>query len=169
MAIEHAAPGDLIDVRPLGAGLRESDSRTLIRTTHLEVFRYALPAGKTSDYRISAKELQMAEQLIDSMSGTWTPGDYRDEFRERLHAIIRKRVKGKVGTAKIEDEAQPPEEAATNVVDFMALLKQSLDAKKRTPAKKTAAKRTRAAKKAPAKKAPAKKAAKKAAPRRKAG
>ena len=51
--------------------------------------------------------------------------------------------------AKIEGEAQPPEEAATNVVDFMALLKQSLDAKKRTPAKKTAAKRTRAAKKAP--------------------
>ena len=92
-----------------------------------------------------------------------------DEIAERLHAIIRKRVKGKGGTAKIEDEAQPPEEAATNVVDFMALLKQSLDAKKRTPAKKTAAKRTRAAKKAPAKKAPAKKAAKKAAPRRKAG
>ena len=47
MAIPHAAPGDLIDVRPLGSGLRESDSRTLIRTTHLEVFRYALPAGKS--------------------------------------------------------------------------------------------------------------------------
>ena len=47
MAIEHAAPGDLIDVRPLGRRLRESDSRTLIRTTHLEVFRYALPAGKS--------------------------------------------------------------------------------------------------------------------------
>jgi hypothetical protein len=47
MAIEHAAPGDVIDVRPLGPGLREADSRTLIRTTHLEVFRYALPAGKS--------------------------------------------------------------------------------------------------------------------------
>jgi quercetin dioxygenase-like cupin family protein len=47
MAIEHAAPGELIDVRPLGRHVRESDSRTLIRTTHLEVFRYALPAGKS--------------------------------------------------------------------------------------------------------------------------
>jgi len=129
---------------------------------------YPLPAGKPSDYRVTAKELQMAEQLIDSMSGHWTPDDYRDEFRERLHAIIRKRVKSKGGTAKIEDEPETAEEAATNVVDFMSLLRQSLDAKKRTPAKKTAARTAKAAKKAPAKKA-GKAAAKKAAPRRKAG
>ena len=47
MAIPHAAPGDLIDVRPFGRALSESDSQTLIRTDHLEVFRYALPAGKS--------------------------------------------------------------------------------------------------------------------------
>lgn len=136
---------------------------------------YPLPEGKPSDYRVTARELQMAEQLIDSMSGTWKPDDYRDEFRERLHAIIRKRVKGKGGTTKIDDETEAAEETATNVVDFMALLKQSLDAKKRTPAKKTTTRTTKAAKKtatkAPAKatKATAKAPAKKAAPRRKTG
>ena len=36
MAIRHAAPGDVVDVRPLGHALRESDSETLIRTSHLE-------------------------------------------------------------------------------------------------------------------------------------
>ncbi|MCC7326867.1 MAG: cupin domain-containing protein [Burkholderiales bacterium] len=46
MAIQHAAPGDLIDIRPLGTHLRQTDSATLIRTDHLEVFRYVLPAGK---------------------------------------------------------------------------------------------------------------------------
>ncbi|WP_024868432.1 Ku protein [Pseudoxanthomonas suwonensis] len=132
---------------------------------------YALPEGKPSDYRVTARELQMAEQLIDSMSGKWKADDYRDEFRERLHAIIRKRVKSKGGTAKIEEEAEAPEEATTNVVDFMALLQQSLDAKKRTPAKKagkaakstagkstgkTAAKTTRRAPAKKARKAPAK-------------
>ncbi|AKC88271.1 Ku protein [Pseudoxanthomonas suwonensis] len=127
---------------------------------------YPLPAGKPSDYRISAKELQMAEQLIDSMSGKWAPGDYKDEFRERLQAIIRKRIKSKGGTARIEDEPEAPEETTTNVVDFMSLLQKSLAAKQRTPAKKTAA---RTAKKAPAKKAAKKAAAKKAAPRRKTG
>ena len=137
---------------------------------------YALPGGKAADYRVTAKELQMAEQLIDSMSGSWNPDDYKDEFRDRLQAIIRKRIKSKEGTAQIEDEAEAPEEATTNVVDFMSLLQQSLDAKKRTPAKKAAASPRAPAKaaKAPAKKAarkaPAKKApARKAASKRKAG
>lgn len=134
---------------------------------------YALPGGKAADYRVTAKELQMAEQLIDSMSGSWNPDDYKDEFRDRLQAIIRKRIKSKEGTAQIEDEAEAPEEATTNVVDFMSLLQQSLDAKKRTPAKKAARAPAKAAK-APAKKAARKAAAKKAparkaASRRKAG
>ena len=131
---------------------------------------YPLPEGKPSDYRVTAKELQMAQQLIDSMSGDWDPQAYKDEFRERLQAIIRKRIKSKGGTARIEDEAEPPEETATNVVDFMSLLQQSLEAKTRTPAKKAATERAAKAKKAPARKAAAKGAAKKkAAPRRKAG
>ncbi|UNK58715.1 Ku protein [Pseudoxanthomonas daejeonensis] len=122
---------------------------------------YPLPAGKASDYRLSPKELQMAEQLIDSMSGKWVPDDYKDEFRDRLQAIIRKRIKGKGNTTEFEDTDEPEEEAATNVVDFMSLLKQSLDAKKRTPARKPAATPAKAAAKAA--KAPAKKAARKTA------
>ncbi|MBL0142475.1 MAG: cupin domain-containing protein [Betaproteobacteria bacterium] len=46
MAIQHAAPGDLIDVLPLGERLRHAGSETLIRTTHLEIFRYVLRAGE---------------------------------------------------------------------------------------------------------------------------
>ncbi|RRN78667.1 Ku protein [Pseudoxanthomonas sp. SGD-10] len=129
---------------------------------------HKLPEGSASDYRISARELQMAEQLIDSMSGKWTPDDYRDEFRERLQAIIRKRIKSAGGTTQVDDEPDAPEETTTNVVDFMSLLEQSLKAKKRTPAKKASP-----AKKAPAKKAArkstAKKATKKAPAKRKAG
>src|SRR5690606_37610221 len=127
-----------------------------------------LQVGSASDYRISARELQMAEQLIDSMSGKWTPDDYRDEFRERLQAIIRKRIRSAGGTTQVDDEPDAPEETTTNVVDFMSLLEQSLKAKKRTPAKKASP-----AKKAPAKKAArkstAKKATKKAPAKRKAG
>ena len=125
----------------------------------VEPDEYKLPTGKASDYRITAKEREMAESLIGSMSAAWTPGDYHDEFRKRLEAIIKKRIKARGATTKIvPDEAAEHEDAATNVVDFMALLQKSLDSKKRTPARKTAAK------KAPAKKAARKvtKAAKKA-------
>lgn len=47
MAIIHAASGELIDVRPLGAALRQTSSSTLVRADHLEVFRFVLPAGTT--------------------------------------------------------------------------------------------------------------------------
>jgi DNA end-binding protein Ku len=59
-----------------------------------------------------------------------------------------------------EEEPETGEGAATNVVDFMSLLQQSIDRNKRTPAKKAAVKAATA--KATAKAAPARKTAKKA-------
>jgi DNA end-binding protein Ku len=137
---------------------------------------YKIPEGAASKHRISPKEMQMAEQLIDSMSGEWKPDDYRDEFRDRLRKVIEKRLKSKgVVTPPVDEEAETPENATTNVVDFMALLQKSLASKKRTPAKKLAAKSTRksdtkkaSVKKPTAKKASATKTARKRAPARKA-
>ena len=54
MAIQHAAPGEVIDVRGPTGTIRPKDSETLIRTDHLEVFRYALPAGKVVDTHTAA-------------------------------------------------------------------------------------------------------------------
>ena len=48
MAITHAAPGELIDIRTYGPHPQETESSTLIREEHLEVFRFILPAGKTT-------------------------------------------------------------------------------------------------------------------------
>lgn len=54
MAVPHAASGDLIDVRPLGANLRQTSSSTLVRANHIEVFRLVLPAGKAApDHKAS--------------------------------------------------------------------------------------------------------------------
>ena len=131
---------------------------------------YNIPEGDRGDYRISAKELAFSEQLIETMSGEWTPDEYRDEFRERLHKVINERMKadGVVKRAP-EAEADVGEGAATNVVDFMSLLQQSIDRNKRTPAKK-AVPAKKAAKKAGRKAAPKKaaKATKKAAARKRA-
>ncbi len=46
MATEHAKPGELIDVRPLGAALANSKTHTLFKTKSLEVVRMVMPAGK---------------------------------------------------------------------------------------------------------------------------
>ena len=109
---------------------------------------YQLPEGQPAKYRVTAKEIEMAKQLIDSMSGQWEPANYRDEFRDRLRKAIEKRLKSKRVVMPEEAEATLPENAATNVVDFMALLQKSLSENKRTPARKAAKSR----RKEPAKK-----------------
>lgn len=46
MAIPHAQPGEIIDVRPLGPALRSSQTTTLLKTNTLEVVRLVMQAGK---------------------------------------------------------------------------------------------------------------------------
>ena len=46
MAISHAQPSEVIDVRPLADTLASSKTITLIKTPHVEVIRIILPAGK---------------------------------------------------------------------------------------------------------------------------
>ncbi|GAB2560918.1 Ku protein [Dyella jejuensis] len=125
---------------------------------------YAIPKEAFKHYRISERELSMAEQLIESMTGEWAPVEYKDEFRDRLKKVIEKRMKTKGALASIEEPEADETEDTTNVVDFMALLKKSIDTKQRTPAKKTGqskpARRTT--------KKTAKKSAKKSGTRRKA-
>lgn len=45
MALQHAQPLDVIDVRPLGAGLRDAVTSSLLKTQALQLMRLVLPAG----------------------------------------------------------------------------------------------------------------------------
>ena len=46
MAIPHAMPTEVVDIRPLGADGQQLQTTTLIKTDTLEVIRLVLPAGK---------------------------------------------------------------------------------------------------------------------------
>src|SRR3546814_9262183 len=63
----------------------------------------------------------MARQLVESMSGSFKPDQYKDEFREKLSRAIRARLKRKGAkiSAKVEPEAAA-DESSGKVVDFMA-------------------------------------------------
>jgi DNA end-binding protein Ku len=93
---------------------------------------FSLPSGQAKSYRVTPKELEMATQLLESMTTKWNPEDYRDEFRAKLRKIIddqlAKQTGGKKGKRMRSTEA-PSEEPSTNVVDFMSLLKRSLEKK----------------------------------------
>jgi DNA end-binding protein Ku len=90
---------------------------------------FDLPKGNSKSYRVTPPELNMATQLIEAMTKKWNPDDYQDEFRKQLRKIIDEQVarqKGKKVREHKSEEAAPAE-ATTNVVDFMELLKRSLD------------------------------------------
>ena len=137
----------------LCAVLPQGDALLLVMMRYpqelVDAGEYSLPEGQTGDYRVSPRELEMAEALIASMESDWKPEGYKDEFRARLQKVIEKRIKAKGGKVKSLEEPALHEDAATNVVDFMSLLQQSIDAKRRTPSKaatKTTAKKPKAEK-----------------------
>jgi len=89
---------------------------------------FELPSGTLAKYRITPKEIDMANALVESMATTWRPADYKDDFRIKLRQLIdAQAAKGKRGkkSKPVSEKAEP----ANNVVDFMALLKKSVAAK----------------------------------------
>jgi quercetin dioxygenase-like cupin family protein len=46
MAIPHAKPGKIVDVRPLGSALASAQTQTLVRADQVDVIRLVVPAGK---------------------------------------------------------------------------------------------------------------------------
>jgi DNA end-binding protein Ku len=99
----------------------------------LEVMRFANELVDESDVELPGsttlrpQELQMAEQLIENLSGEFDPSKYVDDYRANLMKIIRAKMKGK----KVET-AKPEERETTEVIDLMARLKESLHAARGT-------------------------------------
>ena len=68
------------------------------------------------------RELTMAQQLIDSLSGAFDPTKYHDEYRERVLELIERKAAG-------EEIAVPPQaEEPSPAPDLMAALEASLAA-----------------------------------------
>jgi DNA end-binding protein Ku len=74
--------------------------------------------------RVEKRELEMAQQLIDSFSGEWKPEQYKDTYRDALCKVIEAKRKGK----EVHVAAQPEEEQPT---DLMAALRASLESSRR--------------------------------------
>ena len=85
------------------------------------------------DTEVSDRELKMAQQLIESLSTDFEPEKYRDEYRDRVLALIEQKAEGQ------EIVAQPVVEEPTKVVDLMAALEASLAAAKANRAADAAA------------------------------
>jgi DNA end-binding protein Ku len=79
------------------------------------------------EVEVSERELTMARQLIESLSGDFQPEKYHDEYRERVLDLIERKAEGQ------EIVAPVPIETPAKVVDLMAALEASLAAAKANP------------------------------------
>jgi DNA end-binding protein Ku len=146
------------------AALRFKDDAFVLETMYWpDEIREADFGGVDVSAKIRGQELEMAKQLIESLSGEWNPEEYSDEYREALLQIVEAKLNGQ------EIEVVAPEPTA-KVVDLMEALKASVAAAKKeadepAPSRKPAAKKPAAPKKKPPAKKPA---AKKPAARKKA-
>lgn len=80
----------LVAVRPMG--------KVLTMTTlnyHDEVVDQAALEGIPEKGKVSERELDMAQKLIDALTTTFDPEKYTDEYREQVLALIEAKAEGK--------------------------------------------------------------------------
>jgi DNA end-binding protein Ku len=87
---------------------------------------------------VSDREVEMAQQLIGSLTAPFEPEKYHDEYRERVLELIEAKAAG-------EEIAIQPEEEPQKVPDLMAALEQSLAAAQKSGGGGTSRSRKRAA------------------------
>jgi DNA end-binding protein Ku len=114
----------LAAIRPMDnvltmATMRFHDEVTQPNQLDGDVFEEAKP--KKPDKR----ELEMAEQLIESLSTDFKPDKYRDEYREELLDLLERKAEGKEIVSAPSEEPEP-----TKAPDLMAALEESLAAVK---------------------------------------
>jgi len=116
----------------------------------------------------AGKQLSMAVDLIEAMSGEWKPSEYEDTYTERVKELVETKRKGK----EVVFTEEEPE--ATTPTDLVAALRASVEAARSRrqggAAKKTASKKStsKSAKKSTVKKTTAKKTTAKKSTRKKA-
>jgi len=93
--------------------------------------------GKPAEKTVGKAEMQMARQLISSMSSEWRPDEYTDEYHEALEKLIEEKIEHPDHAAP--KPAKKPK--ATNVIDLVSVLQKSLQQTKGAP--KTNAKRAK--------------------------
>ena len=82
MALKHAAAGEAVDLRPLGARLSAARTHAIVRTSSFEAVRLVVPAGvEIPSHRVPGRitlqcieghaQLGLSDATIDLRAGDW--------------------------------------------------------------------------------------------------
>lgn len=80
------------------------------------------------DAKVTKKEVDMAQRLVEDMTEQWDPNQYHDTFKDNVMALVERKLKdGKLEAVAEEPEA---EDSGADVIDLTELLRRSLGGKK---------------------------------------
>jgi DNA end-binding protein Ku len=116
---------NLAAIRPMGKVLTMATMRFADEVVSPDELGDVLPE---QGRKLERREVEMAGQLIESLSGEFDPEKYRDEYREELLALIERKARGEEIVAAVSEEPKP-----TKAPDLMAALEESLAAVKGEP------------------------------------
>jgi DNA end-binding protein Ku len=119
----------LVAIRPSGDALTMSTMNFADEVVPADAIDEIGAAGNGDKAKASQRELDMAEQLIDSLTSEFEPDKYRDTYRERVLDLVERKAAGE----EIAVAPEAPEPAA--VPDLMAALEASLQEAKGTERK----------------------------------
>src|SRR5262245_28320911 len=78
--------------------------------------------AKGENAKLLDKEIELGASLIENMSDGFNPEKYRDEYRERVQAMLEEKSKGGEITV-----AAPEAPQRAQIIDLMQALKQSIE------------------------------------------
>ncbi len=84
----------------------------------VDVHQFKAPAQKIA----GKKEMNMAKQLVESMSSKWEPEAYKDDYHEALEKMIQEKIEHGGARAPTAGKRLHP----TNAIDLVSVLQQSL-------------------------------------------
>ena len=85
--------------------------------------------------KIGPRELKMAQDLIASMSEKWQPEKYQDDYHEALEELIEDKLKHRA-----PEKPARKKKTASNVIDLVSVLQESIKASQTKPTKPAAKK-----------------------------
>lgn len=94
-----------------------------------EVREAAFPALDES-VKISAKELDLSKQLVESLVSDFDPEQYVDEYQQELRTLIKAKLEQGEALDTAATFGEVEEEEGGEVIDLMEALKQSIAAKR---------------------------------------
>jgi DNA end-binding protein Ku len=113
----------VIKTRQHLAAIKPQEKGLMLELMHfpeeiLDVSEFKTPRAA----KAGKKEMQMARQLIDSMSAKWTPEAYTDEYHDALEKMIEQKVAHGGKSAPAARKHRRP----SNVIDLVSVLQKSI-------------------------------------------